>query len=224
MMSSESIALYGIFFAFFPGLGISPWQDGSCKQQNARRETPPCPLPTPCPTSGAGFNGNCRPPSRKFPAPFPTATASWRPCPVRRAGAFRSAAKEARRQAARRPDFVPSVRLVAPLGDTGRGDVFAEFADSEFPSRARAAMIRSLMRDRVVEHLSRDSTAIAARERPEPKRGRGRPRVSSCMTALPALEVEGALRLPAEGPSMGVSRSPRIQSASVAAPVAAFPG
>ena len=69
---------------------------------------------------------------------------------------------------------------------------FAEFADSEFPARVHAAMIRSLMRDKVVEHISRDSTAIEARERPErkpkpetkpetsdpekPKRGRGRPR------------------------------------------------
>ena len=55
---------------------------------------------------------------------------------------------------------------------------FAEFADSEFPARVHAAMIRSLMRDKVVEHISRDSTAIEARERPKtkPKRGRGRPR------------------------------------------------
>ncbi|MCY4315916.1 MAG: transposase, partial [Roseovarius sp.] len=43
---------------------------------------------------------------------------------------------------------------------------FAEFADSEFPARVHAAMIRSPMRDRVVEHISRDSTAIEARERP----------------------------------------------------------
>ena len=55
---------------------------------------------------------------------------------------------------------------------------FAEFADSEFPARVHEAMIRSPMRDRVVERISRDSTAIEARERLErkPKRGRGRPR------------------------------------------------
>ena len=75
-------------------------------------------------------------------------------------------------------------------GEATFSRAFAEFADSEFPARVHAAMIRSLMRDRIVERISRDSTAIEARERPErkpekksetsdpekPKRGRGRPR------------------------------------------------
>ncbi|MCY4314633.1 MAG: DUF4338 domain-containing protein [Roseovarius sp.] len=39
------------------------------------------------------------------------------------------------------------------------------------------------------------------------------------MAALAALAAEGAPRLPPEGPGRGVSRSPRLQSASVAAPV-----
>ena len=128
------------------------------------------------------------------------------------AGAFRSAAKEVRGQAPggpRRPCPVlyregglampdlldrvhadPTLRrpLVAPVGDTERGDVFAGVCGGEFPARVHAAMIRSPMRDKVVERISRDSTAIEARERPErkpkpekkpetkPKRGRGRPR------------------------------------------------
>ena len=70
---------------------------------------------------------------------------------------------------------------VSQPGEATFSRAFAEFADSEFPARVRAAMIRSPMRDRVVEHIS---TAIEARERPErkpkpekkPKRGRGRPR------------------------------------------------
>ena len=63
-------------------------------------------------------------------------------------------------------------------GEATFSRAFAEFADSEFPARVHAAMIRSPMRDTVVEHISRNSTAIEARERPEtkPKRGRGRPR------------------------------------------------
>ena len=54
-------------------------------------------------------------------------------------------------------------------GEATFSRVFAEFADSEFPARVHEAMIRSPMRDRVVEHISRDSTAIEARERPERK-------------------------------------------------------
>ena len=47
MMPSESVAQIGHFFRVFPGLGISPWYNESCKQQNTRKETPPCPLPAP---------------------------------------------------------------------------------------------------------------------------------------------------------------------------------
>ncbi len=60
---------------------------------------------------------------------------------------------------------------------------FAEFARSELPDRVHAALIEKTHEDRLVGHISRDSTAIEARERavrqgaPEtPKRKRGRPR------------------------------------------------
>ena len=60
---------------------------------------------------------------------------------------------------------------------------FAEFADTQLPQRVHEALIRETHHDRLVGHLSRDSTAIEAREKPAtkekppppPKRKRGRP-------------------------------------------------
>ena len=80
-----------------------------------------------------------------------------------------------------------SRRSEIPSEATFRG-AFAEFADSEFPARVHAAMIRSLMRDKVVEHISRDSTAIEARERPErkPKREKKPRRSRSAGAGVPA--------------------------------------
>ncbi|MCY4314935.1 MAG: hypothetical protein OXC66_02330 [Roseovarius sp.] len=48
-------------------------------------------------------------------------------------------------------------------GEATFSRAFAEFAASEFPARVHAAMIRSPMRDQIVERVSRDSTAIGAR-------------------------------------------------------------
>ena len=61
---------------------------------------------------------------------------------------------------------------------------FAEFAHTQLPDRVHQALIRNTHHDRLVGHLSRDSTAIEAREKPAPtdkappppKRKRGRPR------------------------------------------------
>jgi hypothetical protein len=66
---------------------------------------------------------------------------------------------------------------------------FAEFEQSALPSRMREALIKRRYEDRLVGHLSRDVTAIEAREKPvktaaaeaspsarPPKRKRGRPR------------------------------------------------
>ena len=61
---------------------------------------------------------------------------------------------------------------------------FAEFSDTQLPQRVHEALIRNTHRDRLVGHLSRDSTAIEAREKPAakqkapppPKRKRGRPK------------------------------------------------
>jgi len=66
---------------------------------------------------------------------------------------------------------------------------FAEFARSELPVRLHEALIKRSHQDRLVGHISRDATAIEAREKPvktaapeastnarPPKRKRGRPR------------------------------------------------
>jgi hypothetical protein len=60
---------------------------------------------------------------------------------------------------------------------------FSEFAQSELPSRLHEALIERTHEDRLVGHISRDATAIEAREKPvktaapePPKRKRGRPR------------------------------------------------
>ena len=62
--------------------------------------------------------------------------------------------------------------------------VFGEFADTDFPARMHAALIRSTLETSLIGHVSRDSTAIEAREKPapkptraeKPKRKPGRPR------------------------------------------------
>lgn len=46
---------------------------------------------------------------------------------------------------------------------------FAEFATSEFPQRVHAAVIQRTQSERLIGHLLRDSTAIEAREKPQPK-------------------------------------------------------
>ncbi len=46
---------------------------------------------------------------------------------------------------------------------------FQEFSESALPSRVHEALIREVYEDQLVGHLSRDSTAINAREKPVPK-------------------------------------------------------
>ena len=63
---------------------------------------------------------------------------------------------------------------------------FASFAASQLPQRLHAALIESTQKERLVGHISRDSTEIAAREKPvsapaeaapvKPPRKRGRPK------------------------------------------------
>src|SRR6202140_2245491 len=62
---------------------------------------------------------------------------------------------------------------------------FGEFADSSLPSRVHEALIKKTHKDRLIGHIARDATAIAAREKPvravpaapaAPKRKRGRPK------------------------------------------------
>jgi len=102
----------------------------------------------------------------------------------------------------------PNLRLVC--GWNGRGEVpseasfsraFAVFAASELPQRVHAALIERHEQARLVGHISRDSTAIAARERAarkpketaapaQPVRRRGRPRKGEQRPAKPPTRLQ----------------------------------
>ena len=82
---------------------------------------------------------------------------------------------------------------------------FAAFAESALPSRLHEALIRESHADRLVGHISRDSTAIEAREKPAAKperpapikRRRGRPRKDEVYppVAIRRIERQGAMSL-----------------------------
>ena len=80
---------------------------------------------------------------------------------------------------------------------------FAEFARSELPSRVHEALIKRTHEDRIVGHISRDATAIEAREKPvsvsapeKPKRKRGRPKKGEVVAKEPRrLERQGTMSL-----------------------------
>jgi hypothetical protein len=54
-------------------------------------------------------------------------------------------------------------------GESTFSRAFAEFAESRLPERVHQALIEQHFGDQIVGHISRDSTAIAAREKPEKK-------------------------------------------------------
>ena len=82
---------------------------------------------------------------------------------------------------------------------------FAEFAETELPLRLHESLIAETQQDRLVGHISRDSTEIEAREKPgrppvepepsQPARKRGRPKKGEAV-AVPAptrLERQGGV-------------------------------
>jgi hypothetical protein len=81
---------------------------------------------------------------------------------------------------------------------------FAEFASSELPQRVHAAVIQRSYAERLVGHISRDASAIEAREKPQPKpkavpvpvpaprRKRGEPKRPEQMTRLERQSLPGA--------------------------------
>ena len=83
-------------------------------------------------------------------------------------------------------------------GEATFSRAFAEFAASALPSRLHGALIQDTHTDRLVGHISRDSTAIEAREKPaasdkpapKPKHGRGRPRKGDVRPAPPPGRIE----------------------------------
>ena len=83
---------------------------------------------------------------------------------------------------------------------------FAEFSDTQLPQRVHEAVIWNTHRDRLVGHLSRDSTAIEAREKPAakqkapppPKRKRGQPKKGEERPkVLERLDRQATMSLPA---------------------------
>ncbi len=77
---------------------------------------------------------------------------------------------------------------------------FAEFSQSRLPERMHAALVAETLGDALIGHVSRDSTAIEARETPAPtpkaetpNRKRGRPRKGAERTKEPGrLERDGS--------------------------------
>ena len=74
---------------------------------------------------------------------------------------------------------------------------FAEFASYGLPARVHEALIKKTHADRLVGHISRDATAIEAREKPEkrekaqtPRRKRGRPRKGEVVPAKEPRRLE----------------------------------
>ena len=75
---------------------------------------------------------------------------------------------------------------------------FAAFAESALPSRLHEALIKESHADRLVGHISRDSTAIEAREKPAAKpdqpapvkHRRGRPRKDEVRPPAPVRRIE----------------------------------
>lgn len=84
--------------------------------------------------------------------------------------------------------------------------VFAEFAETRLPERAHEALIKNTQKDRLIGHISRDSTPIEVREKPvkkepppaeTPKRKRGRPKKGEIIHSEPSrLERQTAMSLP----------------------------
>lgn len=78
--------------------------------------------------------------------------------------------------------------------------IFAEFAATELPQRLHEALVEATQKERLIGHISRDSTEIEAREKPapvavqtkpvQPQRKRGRPKKGEAVTAPEPTRME----------------------------------
>ena len=90
---------------------------------------------------------------------------------------------------------------------------FAEFSASALPARLHEALIEKTLGDHLVGHVSRDATAIEARERPAPKPRAEKPKAQA--------------RPPAQGRGAAQGAAPRdhpLRSASIDSPTLGTPG
>ena len=83
---------------------------------------------------------------------------------------------------------------------------FAEFAQSELPQLLHRALIAATQSDRLIGHLSRDSTAIEARERfpdalpkPDPKKKKKYKKRPKRAKELPFILVDQRCSVPTHG-------------------------
>ncbi|WP_192483024.1 MULTISPECIES: transposase [Cysteiniphilum] len=88
--------------------------------------------------------------------------------------------------------------------------VFAEFAESKLTEKIHEKLIHSYQSDRLIEHISRDSTAISAREKPKkkpieeagntnPKRKRGRPKKDDPPVEKALTRIDKQLKMSSTG-------------------------
>lgn len=85
---------------------------------------------------------------------------------------------------------------------------FAEFAESQLPQRLHEALIEETQKDRLIGHISRDSTEIEAREKPvrppvapqpaQPARKRGRPKKGELPAAPEPTRLERQAKMTVE--------------------------
>ncbi len=85
---------------------------------------------------------------------------------------------------------------------------FAEFAETELPLRLHESLIAETQQDRLVGHISRDSTEIEAREKPvrppepepsQPARKRGRPKKGEAVGVSEPARLERQATMTVEG-------------------------
>ena len=104
------------------------------------------------------------------------------------------------RDVVRRQDVTLVVRLAAQgevPSEATFSRAFAEFATSALPSRLHEALIQDTHADRLVGHISRDSTAIEAREKPATSDKPAPQPKPAANEAVPARERSGPRRRPA---------------------------
>jgi hypothetical protein len=90
---------------------------------------------------------------------------------------------------------------------------FAEFAASQLPQRLHQALIEATQKERLIGHISRDSTEIESREKPEPKST-----ATATKAAQPAPEPATAPLLPAATVPEPAAKTPESAPAVPAKP------
>jgi hypothetical protein len=95
-------------------------------------------------------------------------------------------------------------RLKAVPSESTFSRAFAEFAESNLPGLVQETLIKDVFKNRLVGHISRDATAIEAREKPAKPSN-----TDAVVAASPSAEpLIKASEPPAEAPSAAVNQTP----------------